>query len=149
MTRVTYLLFLSSFVAKGFGQNIVPLVDFSARVKEHRAGANGDLVAGEEGQRKIIIQWDSIPGALSYEVCHNCQVTGEEGVLEPGEAGKIHTVNVGDVRAGRPVFVKSGTPIGRNTFHVRASVKEDEWGPWSKERVFNVNEPGNTVHNEL
>jgi hypothetical protein len=148
MAKLNFLLLLFSFVLHASGQDTAPIIDLSARVKEHRAGANGDLVAGEEEQRKIIIQWEEIPLALEYQVCHNCQATDEEGQLEPGETGKIHSVSKDSVRANRPVFVKPDTPLGRNTFHARASVK-GEWGPWSKQRVFNVDEPGNAVHDEL
>ena len=128
---------------------LVPLVDTSARVKQHRAGASGDLVPGEEDLRKIIIQWDSIPGALSYEVCHNCDVV--EGVPQASSSGgdSIHTVGVDMIRAGRPVFIQPGTPLGKNTFHVRANFDGGTNGPWSQERIFNVNEPGNALHEEL
>ena len=123
---------------------LMPLVDMSARVKQHRSGASGDLVEGEEELRKIIIQWDSIPGAMSYEVCHNCEVV--EGSPQPGE---IHAVDLDMIRSGRPVFIKPGAPLGKNTFHVRAKLDGGTDGPWSKERVFNVNEPGNALHEEL
>ena len=35
----------------------------TARIKQHRAGANGDLVEGEEHLLKAIIKWDAIPNA--------------------------------------------------------------------------------------
>lgn len=146
MSPLSSLLFVLSFlIYQGLGQDVIPVIDNLARVKEHRFGANGDMVAGEEEMRKIIIQWDTIPGALQYQVCHNCKMT-DDGVLEPGE---IHPVALDMVRAGRPVFVRPNTPLGRNTFHVRASVEEGKWGPWSEQRVFNVDAPGNAVHDEL
>ena len=94
--------------------------------------------------RKIIIQWDSIPGALSYQVCHNCRL-GETGMLEE-MSGELHDVQVGVERAGRPVFVKSNAARGRNTFHVRASIEQGSWGRWSEPRSFDVHEPGNAHH---
>lgn len=148
MTRFCFFLLVPAWLAASpFAQgDIVPLVDRTARVKEHRFGANGDLVAGEEEMRKIIIQWNQIEGALAYQVCHNCRKTTEDGVLEPGE---IQTVSPTQIRAGQPAFVKPGAPLGRNTFHVRASVEEGKWGPWSEERVFHVQDPGNAYHEEL
>ncbi len=141
------LLQLAYLVFPTCGQDVVPIIDASARVKEHRFGATGDLVVGEEAMRKIIIQWNEIPGALAYEVCHNCQTTNQEGVLvlEPGE---IHPASPSAQRAGRPVFVRSGTTVGRNTFHVRASVEEGKWGPWSEQRIFYVKDPGNALHDD-
>jgi len=150
---VTSLLFSTSILVIGQGDDDVrrvPLVDTSARVKQHRAGASGDLVPGEEDLRKILIQWDSIPGAISYEVCHNCDLgeVDDEGV-PPSGGNKMHTVGVDMIRAGRPVFIQPGTPLGKNSFHVRANFDDGTKGPWSKERIFNVNEPGNALHEEL
>jgi hypothetical protein len=119
-------------------------VDDVARVKEHRGGPQGDLVEGEEHMRKVLLQWDQVPGALGYEVCHNC-VPSSDGELE----GDIIPVPADQTKAGRPVLVFKNAPLGINTFHVRASVKENEWGPWSDQRNFVVDEPGNIYHDEL
>jgi hypothetical protein len=142
LALVISLLFPASIL--GNEDALTPLVDFSARVKQHRFGASGDLVEGEEEMRKIIIQWDAIPGAVSYDVCHNCPIV--EGSPQSGE---MHSVSVEAQRAGRPVFIKPNTPLGKNTFHVRANLAGGTNGPWSKGRVFNVDEPGNAVHEEL
>jgi hypothetical protein len=149
MIPIRYLLVLvTSLISPGriLGQDdpLIPIVDMSARVKEHRFGADGDLVEGEEDMRKIIIQWDPIPGAASYEVCQNCQVF--EGSSHSGE---LHLISAENLRAGRPVFIKPNTPLGTNTFRVRAILEDGTDGPWSQERVFNVNEPGTAVHEEL
>lgn len=128
----------------GFGkEDITPKVDMDARVKQHRSGARGDLVYGEEDKRKIIIQWDAIPGALEYQVCHNCKASKRKGELTPGD---LHSVDIETVRAGRPVFVKPDVQRGKNSFHVRASVQEGKWGPWSEERIFHVDEVGKAEH---
>jgi hypothetical protein len=148
MNRFCFRVFLWACLAVSLSAqaDLVPVVDRIARVKEHRFGANGQLVPGEEGMKKIIIQWNEIKGAIAYQVCHNCRKTDEDGVLEPGE---IHFVSLTATRAGRPAFMKPGAPLGRNTFHVRASVEEGKWGPWSEERVFSVQDPGNAHHEEL
>lgn len=149
MSAFRYLVLLCFLLSPigTLGQDDVaaPIVDLSARVKQHRFGAAGDLVEGEEEMRKIIIQWDAIPEAVSYEVCHNCVLV--EGQPEP--AGEILPVGLELQRAGRPVFIKPNTPLGKNTFHVRAKLEGGKSGPWSDERVFNVGDPGNVVHDEL
>jgi len=132
---------------------LTPIVDLSARIKQHRFGASGQLVDGEEEMRKIIIQWNPIPGAISYDVCHNCRVLEDSTGPQPDEGGTggggLYLVNIDMTRDGRPAFVKSNTSLGKNTFHVRANLDGGKTTAWSQERIFNVNEPGNAVHEEL
>ena len=56
----------------------------TARIKQHRAGANGDLVEGGEHLLKAIIKWDAIPNAERYEICHHCNdyIDEETGVAD-------------------------------------------------------------------
>ena len=120
----------------------VPDIDITARIKQHYVGGtNGDLVEGEEDMRKIIIQWEAIPGALEYQVCHNCIPTETDGDL--------HTVPITQTRGGRPMYIKKDAPLGMNSFQVRVSLAEGELTEWSKQRNFNVDEPGSVHHEEL
>ncbi|CAB9518967.1 expressed unknown protein [Seminavis robusta] len=140
---LVFLLALLSAIANEIPP--VPQVDQVARVKEHRRGANGDLVPGEENLRKLLLQWHAIPGALEYEVCHNCHISDSGDVLE----GNINFVPTSKTKAGRPVFVFPNAPLGKNSFHVRVSVEAGVWGPWSEQRNFVVDEPGQVQHDEL
>lgn len=138
-----FLFYVAANLTRVACDETVPKIDLVARVKEHRQGARGDRVEGEEHMRKIIIQWESLPGALGYEVCHNCDVA-EDGSW--GGKGEVIEVPVGQERSGRPVFVKPDVPRGVNIFHVRASTEEGNWGLWSEPRSFDVQEPGNAHH---
>jgi len=129
--------------------DLVVKLDDVARVKHHRRGASGDMVPGEEHMRKLLLQWDSVEGALEYQVCHNCVfVPPEEKGHYFGEIkqGNIDTVPATQLKANRPVFIFPNAPLGKNTFRVRVSVKEHEWGPWSDPRNFMVDEPGTVQH---
>mmetsp|Transcript_41453 Transcript_41453/g.49731 ORF Transcript_41453/g.49731 Transcript_41453/m.49731 type:complete len:150 (-) Transcript_41453:412-861(-) len=110
----------------------IPDLARTARVKQHRAGAEGNLVIGEENLRKIIISWNEIRGA-SYEVCHMCSL-GEDGVHDPSVGTLIPAP---DTCGGKPCSVFPGAFIGLNSFRVRASTG-GEWGAWSDERRFEV-----------
>lgn len=127
-------LFLQAMIACQAARVVpVPEVDEVARVKEHRRGASGDLVEGEEDMRKLLLQWESVPDAIGYEVCHNCD-------HDDGGEGEIIPVGVGRKfeKGARPVLVRANVPFGRNSFKVRVSLKEGEWGPWSEPRIFYV-----------
>ena len=142
-----------SFVVAAAERPARPEFDDKARVKQHRAGAQGELVPGEEDLRKIILQWDHIAGAQEYQVCHECS----QSLLEEDtdattnkneEDGKIHNVSVGHECGGKPCFILPGAPLGYNAFHLRVKVG-DEWSEWSSPRNFFVKEPGTVSHEEL
>ena len=117
-----------------------PVIHQKARVKQHRAGAKGDLVEGQESLRKILVQWDSVPDALEYEVCHDCIM--ENGEPKEGE-GKRTIVDLKSTRGGTPVHIVPGAPIRINTFHVRAKVATGDgevWTEWSKPGNYDVHE---------
>ena len=122
-----------------------PVIDPQARVKQHRFGANGDLVEGEEELRKIIVYWPRTPGALGYEICHNCNVDDAKGVRLDDEKDKIKTVGPTDTCGGEMCGVYPGAPLGKNTFNVRVQTSEG-WSLWSKRANFVVDEPGHAQH---
>mmetsp|Transcript_13461 Transcript_13461/g.37159 ORF Transcript_13461/g.37159 Transcript_13461/m.37159 type:complete len:153 (-) Transcript_13461:115-573(-) len=125
-----------------------PEFDLTARVKNHRRGAEGKMVEGEEDLRKIILQWDRVADAEEYEVCHQCTVDDATGILDT--MGEIRHVPIG--RSGecgnRPCLVMPGAPTGYNRFNLRVRV-DDAWSAWSVHRNFNVLEPGTIEHEEL
>jgi len=136
-------LFLPCFVVS---KPATPKLDARARVKEHRKGAEGNLVPGEEDLRKIIVSWDHVSEAEDYEVCHNCHITTND---EGGTSvfGLIHDIPKGMECGGRPCFVLPGAPLGLNTFHLRVKVKDDdEVSDWSEEVKFFVEDPGHVHH---
>ena len=119
-----------------------PVINDQARVKQHRKGARGDLVDGEESLRKVIVQWGSVPNALEYEVCHDCTFDSQTGEPKEGE-GVRSMVDIGKTRGGQPVHIVPGARIGINTFHVRARVgtkAKNTWTDWSEPRNFDVHE---------
>jgi hypothetical protein len=130
----------------------VPEMDHSARVKQHRQGARGDLVEGEEDLRKIKIQWKPVEDALEYQVCHNCVF--DEYSPEEESVTSVSVGREGEC-GGRPCFVLPGAPQGRNTFHVRVRTTTGDnadvvWSEWSEPRNFNVGDHiGETYHEEL
>ena len=78
----------ATLLATAAGAPAYPELDAAARVKQHRAGAAGALVAGEEEQRKLIISWKRFEAATGYEVCHGCDV----------DANGVRTSAFGEVR---------------------------------------------------
>jgi len=66
-----------------------PHLNHHLRVKQHRSGAQGDLVKGEEHLVKTIIGWVAFPGATEYELCIDCHIEDDTGVREKEEKGKI------------------------------------------------------------
>eukprot|EP00980_Cylindrotheca_fusiformis_P021816 scaffold8658_cov101-Cylindrotheca_fusiformis.AAC.2 len=129
-----------------------PDFDPHARVKQHREKTTGELVAGEEHLRKILLKWDKVPGAEQYQLCHNCngieEATGEAKSLIPED--KIISLGVGRKYecGGQACLVMPDSPLGYNTFHLRVQVG-DEWSKWSKQRNYKVDEPGTIEHEEL
>jgi hypothetical protein len=143
-----------------------PELHLTARIKQHRQGATGDLVEGEEALRKIILNWDPIVNAKAYEICHQCAAsinshTGERQQEEDEDVdsldGTVISVPVGrdGECGGLPCLVVPGTPLGWNTFHLRVQFmvsddkkttttttteeeKEDGWSLWSRVRNFHV-----------
>ena len=113
---------------------------------------------GEDHLRKIIVQWETVPEALEYQVCHNC-VFHDGNDNDEDEEMTIHVVAVGREGecGGRPCYILPGAPLGRNTFHVRVRTSttttsgNDEvlWSEWSEPRNFNVDQIGKTEHEEL
>lgn len=129
-----------------------PKFDLRARVKQHRAGAMGNLVPGEEELRKIILSWDHYPNVAGYEVCHNCIIDEDTGERNTNEEGTIIEIAIDDGGqcGGKPCLVLSGAPIGYNVFHLRyLTHREGEWSAWSKHRNFHVQEVGYVDHEEL
>mmetsp|Transcript_30717 Transcript_30717/g.37515 ORF Transcript_30717/g.37515 Transcript_30717/m.37515 type:complete len:154 (+) Transcript_30717:90-551(+) len=124
-----------------------PVINTNARVKQHRAGAVGDLVIGEEHMLKIIVKWPPMRPALSYEICHGCHVidsTGER--LEDEEtAGKVYPVDPHSTCGGDVCHVFKDVPKGKNRFNVRV-LTPNGWSVWSEHVNFNVVEPGNPEH---
>ena len=140
----------------------LPELHVSARVKQHRSGATGQLVPGEEDLRKIILTWDKptndVAGTIShYEICHQCGsdvIDGNTGTSTTtlGE-DKIKTVPIGrgGECGGHPCLVFPNCPKGKNTFNLRIAYKIDggsdyKYSLWSPQRVFMVDEPGNISH---
>lgn len=124
-----------------------PQLDEKARIKQHRSGARGELVEGEEDLRKIILSWPQ-QGDNEYEVCHNCNIDEDSGERRSASTGVIIPIPLGQECGSRPCMVMPGAPLGMNTFHLR--VREDnEWSAWSKGRNFNIVDPGTIYHEEL
>ena len=140
MTLRSFLVTALCLATAAMAQITVPEIDIKARVKQHRAGAAGDLVAGEEELRKVIIQWDKVDGATGYEVCHNCK----------GDVEKIIPVEVGRKGecGGRPCMVLPGAPIGYNTFQLRVKTSSGV-SDWGSARNFKVQDVGHVEHEEL
>ena len=128
---------------------------YQSRVKQHRSGATGQLVEGEEELRKIILGWYEISNALEYEICHQCfgntnniridEQTGKDLLTDTYDAtdgsGTIHKISIDTKCGGQPCLVLPSAPIGQNTFHMRYKAGEDnspKWSLWSKVKIFNV-----------
>ena len=129
----------------------------TARIKQHRAGANGDLVEGEEHLLKAIIKWDAIPNAERYEICHHCndyidEETGvaDDNVTDEDSIKDIYDIEIGgkNTCGGQPCLVMPGVPKGNNQYHLRVKI-DGEWSLWSKHQNFFVSEPGTFEHVEL
>lgn len=114
-----------------------PIVEDEARVKQHRSGAQGDLVAGEEHLLKAIIYWNPVRGAKIYEVCLGCSIQDGERLSE--EQGRIETSEPGDTCGGRQCLVMPGTPRGINSYNVRVQTDEG-WSKWSEHANFLVDD---------
>jgi hypothetical protein len=123
-----------------------PKISNRARVKQHRFGATGQLVAGEEELRKIIVYWPPTVGALGYEICHNCSVDDATGVRSDENDGGVATaIAKGDTCGGTMCGVFPGAPFGKNRFNVRVQTSEG-WSLWSKHANFVVGEAGFSEH---
>jgi hypothetical protein len=125
---------------------------YQARVKQHRSGAAGDLVEGEEHLRKIILGWHGIAAAEAYEICHQC--TGridEDGMEVAGEEalGTVHPLTKDNMCGGEPCLVLAAAPLGFNRFHMRYQ-KGGDWSPWSAVKNYDVGvDLGHLQHEEL
>ena len=126
---------------------------YQARVKQHRQGAQGNLVEGEEDLRKVILGWHAIPGVVAYEICHQCVGRIEEATgVERGDAdiGTIHETPPDHTCGGEPCLVLPAAPLGYNTFHLRYKTDEGGlWSPWSEMKRYNVKDVGHLTHEEL
>ena len=122
-----------------------PKMDQRARVKQHRFGASGDLVAGEEELRKIIVYWEKTSGALGYELCHNCRVDDATGVRLDDDEGDVRPIPLDMTCAGNMCGVFPGAPLGKNRFNVRVQTSTG-WSLWSEHVNFFVDEPGHAEH---
>ena len=65
-----FVSFATAIVAVSAALPAAPIIDTRARVKQHRSGARGDLVKGEEEMHKILVFWPENPRAEVYEMCH-------------------------------------------------------------------------------
>jgi hypothetical protein len=129
-----------------------PELHLTARIKQHRQGATGDLVQGEEELRKIILNWDPIVNAKAYEICHLCSSIDsnsgqrEDDSGEDSDGGTVISIPVGrhGECGGMPCLVVPGVPLGWNTFHLRVQLPskhttdDDRWSLWSPVRNFHV-----------
>mmetsp|Transcript_21247 Transcript_21247/g.32275 ORF Transcript_21247/g.32275 Transcript_21247/m.32275 type:complete len:153 (-) Transcript_21247:39-497(-) len=130
-----------------------PTIDNRARVKQHRSGAQGELVVGEEDKRKIIVYWKKNFAAKNYEVCHGCRIadaTGERDMEGGDSPGKVIEVGIDQTCSDNICLVVKGTNRGMNRFNVRVETSEG-WSKWSKHANFDVQEAGfpTHVHHEL
>ena len=123
-----------------------PSILSSIRVKEHRSGAEGVLVEGEEDLLKIILKFTDVDSAEVYEVCHNCVVDDESGVRS-GTDGDTDEVSPASTCGGELCWIRPGCPKAWNTFNVRAMVGDD-WTRWSKTGRFMVAYDKHTGHSE-
>eukprot|EP00588_Corethron_pennatum_P020271 CAMPEP_0194325860 /NCGR_PEP_ID=MMETSP0171-20130528/33210_1 /TAXON_ID=218684 /ORGANISM="Corethron pennatum, Strain L29A3" /LENGTH=170 /DNA_ID=CAMNT_0039085187 /DNA_START=91 /DNA_END=603 /DNA_ORIENTATION=- len=126
-----------------------PEINISARVKQHRAGIHGDLVAGEEDARKLMLHWNHVPGASRFELCHMCVVLNGERV-GGGDYGKVLDIDPTETCGGKPCGVIPKAPRGLNSIHIRARMTSadgtsDRWSSWSEPRNFDVQEPSRKV----
>ncbi|KAL7527595.1 hypothetical protein ACHAXR_002027 [Thalassiosira sp. AJA248-18] len=148
------MIFPPRLVSLALAVGIVAAVDRpnfvgTARVKQHMH-RTGELVEGEEDLLKIIVKWDSIPHAESYELCQDCDHIDEETGAETGavEDGIIHSVGIGKefTCGGQPCKILPGTRRGHNKFHLRVKTANGEVSAWSKHQNFDVQEPGTFGH---
>ena len=109
----------------------VPVL-FEHRVKEHRAGANGDLVVGEEGFLKVMFKWNLDESAIEFEVKH----------IDPTGHETTSTVETDQQCGGYMCFIKKNCPRGINAFAARTLSSDNQWTRWSTQLKFDVEEPG-------
>ena len=101
-----------------------PVLSPRLRVKQHRAGAEGNLVPGEEEFIKIILGWEFMETATAYEVCENCDIDSATGVRATTCGGTVEWVDKDNTCGGQPCWVRKQCPVGINTFAVRATLKD-------------------------
>ena len=124
-----------------------PVIEAKARVKEHRHGARGELVPGEEGMIKVIVYWPKVFSALSYEICHGCYIidaTGER-IEDKSDVGTVYTVHPDSTCGGSICHVFKNVQRGKNRFNVRVQTN-DGWSLWSEHANFNITEFGYAEH---
>ena len=131
----SYLLIGWTSSSKRVRRPAAPVINDQARVKQPRIGRDGDLL----DVRKVILQWGSVPNAVEYEVCHNCQMDSQTGPPKEGVGGKTTIERPFVTRGGNPAHIVRECPIGINTFHVRVRVG-DMWSDWSEQRRYDVHE---------
>mmetsp|Transcript_23005 Transcript_23005/g.33953 ORF Transcript_23005/g.33953 Transcript_23005/m.33953 type:complete len:170 (-) Transcript_23005:64-573(-) len=124
---------------------------YQARAKQHRRGAEGKLVEGEEHLRKIILGWYRIDGAEAYEICHQCvgRIDENTGVEIDDSIGTIRRGGEITTCGGQPCTVLPAAPIGYNRFHLRYQTKDGDWSSWSKVKNYKVEDVGHLEHEEL
>ena len=66
-----------------------PHLNKHLRVKQHRAGAKGDLVDGEEHLTKTIMGWAHFHEADSYEICMDCIIDDASGIRTKDDKGTV------------------------------------------------------------
>ena len=119
-----------------------PEVEPRARVKQPRG-----VQEGEDFRLKAIIKWKQWEGALSYEVCHDCDIDDASGV-RTSERGKTIASAVSYTCGGTPCAVFPDLTKGKHTYSVRANDAEG-WSRWSPRRNFIVEQHGFAEHSEL
>mmetsp|Transcript_29530 Transcript_29530/g.67894 ORF Transcript_29530/g.67894 Transcript_29530/m.67894 type:complete len:152 (-) Transcript_29530:279-734(-) len=145
---IIYLILTLAATAFGLSTAAYPSIRHEARVKQHRSGANGDLVDGEEEMRKIIVYWDIIPDAVEYELCYGCVVDNKTGIRhDDPKGGHVFTIGISSTCGG--VDMCKAIPnanLGKNVFNVRVKTNDGRWSRWSEGANFIVDEPGFSQH---
>ena len=108
----------------------------AARLKQHRAGATGELVPGQEHLLKLTVFWNAIPDAQIYEVCLNCEIHDNER-LDP-TVGRLEVSDPQQTCGGRQCFIWPGADPGVNRVHVRVRTSDDRVSRWSDPGNFEV-----------
>ena len=120
-----------------------PVLEANARVKQHRAGAQGALVEGEEDLLKMIVFWSSVPDAIDYQIQRDWKVVDEETGDVLIEEGTVETSFA--KCGGRPCLVVPGATRGLHTVMVRAKLsssteEEAVWTLWSEPAHYLVDD---------
>ena len=153
-SALSWSLFANGIITVSAALADPPKLEETARIKQHRSGASGDLVEGEEHLVKAIFYWNSVGGALEYEISLDCHRNVEESdELVVVQKGKKDTISPSKTCGGRPCYVYPAAPVGITTVSVRVKT-EDGWSEWSQpvKYLVDMSQIGNTPqipHDEL